>query len=83
VAGGWFHLTDQPDESADTYDRPYRGAVLLENGGDVEEACEQLYGMVQWLAAQLAARSGTTREEQIEQANRQWRAGLELGGDAR
>jgi hypothetical protein len=47
MAGGWGSVTDEQDR--------YRDADLMDTGGDVEEFARQVFGMVWWLAAQLAA----------------------------
>jgi hypothetical protein len=47
MAGGWRHVTDEQAR--------YRGSGTLEAGGDVEEFARDMFGMVWWLAAQLAA----------------------------
>lgn len=47
MAGGWGSITDE--------DGRYHGAGTLDSGGDVEEFARSMFGMVWWLAAQLAA----------------------------
>jgi hypothetical protein len=47
VAGGWGNITDE--------DGRYYGAGTMDTGGDVEEFARDMFGMVWWLAAQLAA----------------------------
>jgi len=57
---------------------------MLENGGDVYEYAEEAYGMVWWLATELAraradSRSGQglTAAEYIERARQNYKVGLE------
>jgi hypothetical protein len=73
VAGGWGHVTDEETGQ-------YKGSGTLENGGDVEEFARQAFGMVNWLAAQLALLS-RTREQWISQAQARWREGYHIGGE--
>jgi len=47
MAGGWAHITDA--------DARYTGADLMDTAGDVEDFARAMFGMVWWLAAQLAA----------------------------
>ena len=46
MAGGWGSITDE--------DGRYSGAGGIETGGDAEELAEDVFGMMWWLAAQLA-----------------------------
>jgi len=71
VAGSWGSVTDEQGR--------YYGAGTME-GGDVEEFAEQAYGMVTWLAYQLASRYGGTVQAFIADAERNWREGLRMGG---
>lgn len=50
MAGGWGHIVD--DEGH------YEGSSLLENGGDVEEFAQEVYGMVWYLAKSLEEQLG-------------------------
>ena len=67
MAGSWGHVTN--DDGT-----PYAGSSgmggLLENGGDVNEAVEQMYGMIWWLAAHRArlryATASVTREQVLD-----------------
>lgn len=42
MAGSYGHITNKQHQ--------FTGVELLENGGDVYEACEELYGMIWYLA---------------------------------
>lgn len=75
MAGGWVSITTEEDGR-------YCGAGTLENGGDVEEFAQQAYGMIVFLAEQLANATGTDRGAAIERAERNWRTGMLLGGRA-
>jgi hypothetical protein len=46
MAGGWPSITDE--------DGRYYGAGSMDTGGDVEEFSHDVFGMMWWLAAQLA-----------------------------
>jgi len=75
MAGSYGHLVND--------DLQYIGQKLLENGGDVTEAIEQLYGMTCWLASRAAIRTGRTYAEMIDDAVANWQTGIALTGDAR
>jgi hypothetical protein len=45
VAGSYRHVTNE--------DGTFRGADLLENGGDTYEAVEEMHAMIAWLAGQI------------------------------
>lgn len=51
MAGSWGHMTN---DDGTPYDDRYGEGSMLENGGDVIEALEQCYGMVWWLAREVA-----------------------------
>ena len=76
MAGSWGHITDDDGSLLPG------GKILdmLDTGGDVVEAFEECYGMVQWLADRLAAATGGVRRDWIEQAEANYREGLEIGG---
>lgn len=46
MAGGWPSITDEAGR--------YYGAGTMDTGGDVEEFSRDVFGMMWWLAAQLA-----------------------------
>ena len=81
MAGSYSHITDDAGRFA--------GAGLIDNGGDAYEALEECYGMIWWLADQVAAmrwhdeQVEPTREQTIDiirQAVANYRDGLEIGG---
>ena len=52
---------------------------MLENGGDVYEAVEELYGMIWWLATKLNDEyEGTEPLELVEEARIIYREGIQL-----
>jgi hypothetical protein len=53
---------------------------MLENGGDVYEAVEEMYGMIHWLATRLADATGTPKADLVAEAQRQWVDGVVMGG---
>lgn len=85
MAGGWASITD--DEGR------YYGASSMDTGGDVEEFAEDVFGMVWWLAAQLAGqeirdeaspefRAAALRWISVAGELRHTREGAELGGNS-
>lgn len=78
MAGSWGHMTTDDGRLCN----PFTFHDMLENGGDVYEAAEECFGMVHWLAEQLAqANPGNlTRYEVIEDAVEHSREGVTLGG---
>jgi hypothetical protein len=77
MAGGWYHITDSEGRLAS----PAVVRDMLENWGDIHEAIDQLYGMVQWLAEQWAQQNpgNLTRHEAIEAALEHSREGIGIG----
>jgi hypothetical protein len=75
MAGSYRHLVND--------DLEYIGHGEIENGGDAAEAIEGLYGMVCWLAAQAALRTGRTYGQVIADAEANARVAVALVGDAR
>jgi hypothetical protein len=80
MAGSYGHVLDETGMLGDaTF-----VVDMLENGGDVYEAVEEMYGMIHWLAAALAAQSNaddrTTRQQLIEQAQEHYKDGLRVAG---
>lgn len=57
---------------------------MLENGGDVYEAVEEMYGMIWWLAGWLATGDNRAQEmrEAVAQAERNYEAGLAMAREA-
>ncbi|GAB3251112.1 hypothetical protein [Kineosporia babensis] len=70
MAGSYKHCVDDDGRLLDP--QALRG--MLENGGDVWEAVEELYGMV-WLLATIGP-SDMTPAEKVEFARRRYTAGL-------
>lgn len=71
MAGSWGHIVDD--------DGTFIGGALLENGGDVQEALLECYGMVWWLATEMATVSGMepyTPETIIETAQENYHLGI-------
>lgn len=70
MAGSWGHMVND--------DGTFRGDDLLENGGDVKECLEEVYGMVWYLAVQMAHTTdafGATAPELIEEARQHYKEG--------
>jgi hypothetical protein len=84
MAGSWKHMTT--DDGRLRNNESFHG--MLDTGGDVYEAAEECYGMVQYLADRLVQLTRTggamfvqrTRPELIEEARNNYQRGLELGG---
>ena len=74
MAGGFGSITDEQGR--------YTGAGSIEHGGDAEEMAEDVFGMIQWLGAQLEEATGVARAEWILRAERSSRQGMEIGGRA-
>jgi hypothetical protein len=71
MAGSWGHIVTRKGK--------FQGTRLLDNLGDCYEALEECYGMVQWLAEQIAAETVSDRQTVIEDAQKNWQAGMRLG----
>jgi hypothetical protein len=65
MAGSYSHCVTEDGKLRNPYDL----AQMLENGGDVYEAVEELYGMVWYLA--------DGDELKVEEARRMYRDGLQ------
>jgi hypothetical protein len=82
MAGSWQHITTRTGRFAGT---DYYGGQV-ENLGDAQEAFEECFGMVWWLAQQLAiARDGPAPARKeilavIREAEDNYPAGVALGG---
>lgn len=81
MAGSWGHATNRDGTPREG---EHGMGDLLENGGDVNEAVEEMYGMTWYLARSLEAvhRSPVTREgvlAQIEQAHASYAQGVSRG----
>lgn len=72
MAGSWNHFVDDAGR--------FDGSGFLENDGDVVEALREAYGMVWWLANQMAlARQNTDPEMRlmiVEWARQSYKGGL-------
>lgn len=99
MAGSWGHVTVTDDDVPGSVPpgdvgkllapQYYNGSSssLLDNGGDVAEAIEQMFGMIWYLAAEAAGPvPGDDRELRrqalalIQRAEANYQAGLLLGG---
>ena len=72
-SGSWGHITDDDGSLLP----PGKILDMLDTGGDVCEAFEECYGMVQWLAGRLSSDGGCP-EDWMEQQG-QLPGGLEIG----
>jgi hypothetical protein len=70
MAGSYLHVVEEDGRlsSNETV------AGMLENGGDVYEAVEEMYGMIWWLAT--SHDPGLTPEQKVEQARLRYTEGL-------
>jgi len=86
MAGSWNHIVTKTGK--------FGGTRLIENLGDAYEALEECYGMIQWLAEQLAAARVTSPDSPsggkiaprawwIGMAERHCKDGLVIGGQAK
>lgn len=55
---------------------------MLENGGDVFEAVEEMYGMIWWLAHRLETYEDTPAHKHVDEAMEEYKRGLRLAKDA-
>lgn len=55
----------------------------IENLGDAYEAAEECFGMIWWLAGQLAREDPTPAARWVERAEQNYKDGLRLGGRQR
>lgn len=79
MAGSWNHMTTRRGRFRNN--ESFFG--MMDTGGDCYEAAEECYGMVQVLAAELAASGfsgGRSREEWIKWAQQDYKRGLRIGG---
>lgn len=76
MAGSWQHMTTSKGKLLNNE----RFCGMIENLGDAYEAAEECYGMVQYLAGQLADLTGASRQDIIREAEGHYKDGLELGG---
>jgi len=84
VAGSWDHMTTKSGKLRNNESF----CDMVENLGDAYEAAEECYGMVYYLARQVANMrtvygsfgQTVTREEVIREAQDHYKEGLRLGG---
>lgn len=81
MAGSWLHMTSRSGRLLGNE----RFCQMIENLGDAYEAAEQCYGMAWYLASLVIQQQGRAPERQailevIEDATRNHKAGLKLGG---
>ena len=77
MAGSWQHMTTKSGKLRNN--ETFCG--MIENLGDAYEAAGECYGMVQWLAAELARGStAVSRKQWIEFAEQRYEDGLRIGG---
>lgn len=75
MAGSYNHVVD--DNGGLLSNERVNG--MLENGGDVFEAVEEMYGMIWYLAYQLESSDGyENRNDAIEEAREFYKEGLKL-----
>jgi hypothetical protein len=73
MAGSYGHVTDNGGKLLD----PRGVNDMLENGGDVFEAVEEMYGMIWWLATRLSEQAGAwSAESWVEDARESYRQGI-------
>jgi len=76
MAGSYGHVVD--DEGRLRTNE--RVVWSLENGGDVCEAVEEMYGMIHWLANRISEVSGIPRSDLIAEAVERYEEGVLIGG---
>ena len=74
MAGSWNHALDDDGSLLDSEDL----AGMLENGGDVWEFAEQVYGMVWVLASTISTTVELDPEDIIESARENYKQGLKF-----
>lgn len=73
MAGSYNHCVDEDGKLLD----PERLAEMLENGGDVYEAIEEMYGMI-WFLAETARQvlPKLSTKEVVEISNKEYKVGI-------
>lgn len=81
MAGSWDHMTT----SGGRFRNNETFCGMIENLGDAYEAAEECFGMVQWLANELAVSQPTrgSRTDWVRRARRHYQEGLRIGGRQR
>lgn len=76
MAGSYNHVVTNSGNLASNE----RVVGMLENGGDVFEAVEQMFGMIWYLAGELGSgvEDADTVKESVEKACQNYKEGLEL-----
>jgi len=76
MAGSWNHAVDKETGKL-LVNKDLNG--MLENGGDVYEFAEEVYGMVYWLAEELSKEVGQhSTGELVEFARQNYKDGLKV-----
>ena len=73
MAGSYGHVVQKDGNLASNK----RVAESLENGGDVFETVEEMYGMIWWLAGANVKWSGQEKQ-MVTEARRNYRDGLKI-----
>lgn len=74
MAGSYNHIIDN---SGDILDNE-KFVDMIENLGDAYEACEELYGMIWWMAHMVQDARAMTPGEIVEHARENYKQGLLL-----
>jgi hypothetical protein len=72
MAGSYNHATTKKGKLRN----PENMRGMVENGGDAYETIEEMYGMIWYLATEVAAFSGNSVESEVEEARSRYIAGL-------
>jgi hypothetical protein len=76
MAGSWRHMTTGSGRLRNNESF----CDMIENLGDAYEAAEECFGMVQYLAEQIAVETNADRGQVIAGAQEHYKDGLKLGG---
>jgi len=76
MAGSWDHMTTDSGKLRNV--ESFHD--MLGTGGDVYEAAEECFGMVQWLASRLESITSVPRADWVSQAVAFHQEGLKIGG---
>ena len=72
MAGSYEHVTTSKGKLRS----PETMFGMIENRGDTYEAIEEMYGMIWWLAKEVAYETHQTTADVVEEARQNYRAGL-------
>ncbi len=75
MAGSYGHVVDDDGRLINNQDLN----DMLEHGGDVYEAVEEMYGMIHWLATRLSDATGLPRRNLVAEAVQRYKDGLAIG----